>query len=445
MQTIGVDGAVIGFTIGISALSGVLFGLLPALRSARADLMSALRTAGRDAAVRTGTLRRGLVVAQLALAVVLLVGAGLLLRSFLRMQRTDLGFRAGGVVTAALAFPRTRYPDVERVPVMMEDLLSRLRANPAIRGAELTDLFPLLPGGDQDMNAFALGEELPAGKPPAIWYRAVSSGYLRLMGMRIVAGRDFTPEDRAGSAPVGIVNQEAAARFWRGKDPVGRTLARGTDSGATRITIIGVVANGRHDGPNQPFKAELFVPFGQMPGRGAGVVLEPARDTASALSALREALRSVDPLLPLAGIRTMEDLASDAVAFPRVYATLIGIFAAVALGLAALGVYGVMAYAVSQRQREIGVRLALGAGPAAIRRLVLSEGGRLAIIGVVLGMVGAVAGSRLLRRLLFEVNELDVTTFLAAPLLLAAMALLASWIPARRATRVDPLVAIREE
>jgi putative ABC transport system permease protein len=263
--------------------------------------------------------------------------------------------------------------------------------------------------------------------------------------MRIVAGRDFTPEDRAGSARVAIVNEEAARRFWGGKSPLGRTLASGPEADAQRVTIIGVVANARHDGPNQPYKKEMFLPLAQSPSRGFTIVLEPARDVPSAVAALREALRAVDPLVPVAGVRPMNELVAEAIALPKVYAMLIGIFAAVALGLASLGVYGVMSYAVAQRQREIGVRLALGAGPGAIRTLVLGEGTKLAVLGVVIGVAGALAGARLLRSLLFEVSSLDLVAFAGAPLVLAGLALLAAYIPARRAMRVDPLVAIREE
>jgi predicted permease len=445
VQAIGVDAVVIMFTLLVTVLAGLLFGLLPAARSARADLMSSLRSAGRDTAGRSGALRRGLVVAQLALAVILLVGAGLLLRSFLRLQRVDMGFRTAELVQTGMAFPRVRYAEASRAVVAVEDLLDRLRAHPEVRRAEAADMLPLIGGGDQDMGVLAVGEAPPTGLPQAIWTRSVTSGYLSLMGMRIVEGRDFTPEDRAGSARVGIVNEEAARRFWHGKSPIGRILANGDDSTAYRMTIIGVVANARHNGPNQPYKAELFMPLSQFTSRGVFVVLEPARNPTDAVAGLRESLRAVDPLVPLSPVRAMDELAAEAVALPRVYALLIGMFAAAALGLAGLGVYGVMSYAVAQRQREIGVRLALGAGPGAIRTLVLGEGTRLAVLGVVIGVAGALAGARLLRSLLFEVSSLDLVAFAGAPLVLAGLALLAAYIPARRAMRVDPLVAIREE
>ena len=445
LQGISVDGVVVAFTVALTLVSGALFGLLPALQAARPNLMGALRSGGRETERGAGRLRSGLVVAELAFAVVLLVGAGLLLRSFLLMQRVDLGYRASGVVFAGVGLPRVRYPDGARALGAVEAVLARLRVNPAIRSAEVTDLPPLVPGGDQDVTAIPVGELRRSDQPEAVWYRAVTPGYLSQMGMRLVAGRYFTPEDREGSMPVGIVNEEAARRFWPGKSPIGRILAQGEDSTDARLTIVGVVASARHDGPSQPFKVELFTPFGQSPSRGPTFVLEPARDVQSAEAAFRQALHEVDPLVPVASVDPLERLLGTALSLPRLYAMLIGIFAGAALLLAVLGVYGVMAYAVAQRQREIGVRLALGAAPSGIRRLVLGQGGRLALLGTGIGLVAAAGAGRLLGSLLFQVSPFDVTTFAAVPLVLGSMALVACWLPARRAMRVDPLVAIREE
>ena len=442
IQGIQVDGVVVAFTAGLTMLSGLLFGLLPALRAARPGLMGALKSGTREAG-GGGRLRSGLVVAELALAVVLLVGAGLLLRSFLLMQRVDLGYRADGVAFVGIGLPRARYPD-GRSLVTVEDLLGRLRASPAIRSVEVTDL-PPLSSGDQDITAIPVGEPRRSDQPEASWYRSITPGYLAQMQMRLVAGRSFTPEDRAGSVEVGIINEEAARRFWPGKDPIGRVLAQGEDSTAARVTIVGVVASARHDGPNQPYKVELFVPFAQSPSRGPNFIIEPARDLESAMGAFRQALREVDPLVPVAGAQRIEDLLGDALALPRLYAMLIGIFATTALLLAVLGVYGVMAYAVAQRQREIGVRLALGAAPSGIRRMVLGQGGRLALMGTGLGLVAALGAGKLIGSLLFGVSPVDAVTFVAVPVVLGGMAILASWLPARRAMRVDPLVAIREE
>jgi putative ABC transport system permease protein len=444
IQSVHMDGAVVGFTAGLVVLSGLLFGLLPSLNAARPDLMGALRSGGRETGRRGGSIRNGLVVAELAFAVVLLVGAGLLLRSFLLMQRVDLGFRSRGVVLVSIGFPRVRYPDGNSALGAVDNILAKLRANPAIKSAEVTDLAPLS-GGDQDVTAIPVGEPRRADAPEAIWYRSVSAGYLPVMGMRLVSGRNFTPEDRQGSMPVGIVNEEAARRFWPGKSPIGRILAQGKDSAAPRLTIIGVVASARHDGPNQPLKTELFAPFEQFPSRGPVFVLEPTRDTESAVTGFRQALKEVDPLVPVASVDPMEKLVGDALSLPRLYALLIGIFASAALLLAVLGVYGVMAYAVAHRQREIGVRLALGAAPSAIRRLVLGQGARLALLGTGIGLLAAAGAGRLLGSLLFQVSAFDLPTFALVPLVLGIMSLIACWLPARRAMRVDPLVAIREE
>jgi len=444
IQGIQLDGAVILFTAVLTLLSGALFGLLPALQAARPGLMGALKSGGREIGGAADRLRSGLVVAELAFAVVLLVGAGLLVRSFLLMQRVDLGYRTSGITFVGIGLPRARYPDGARALLTVDDVLSRLRGNPAMRTVEVTDL-PPLSAGDQDVTAIPVGEPRRKDQPEAIWYRSVTPGYIPQMGMRLVAGRNFTPDDRRGSVEVGIINEAAAGRFWPGKNPLGRVLAQGEDSTAPRVTIVGVVASARHDGPNQPYKVELFVPFAQAPSRGPTFVLEPARDLESAMAVFRQALHEVDPLVPVAGVDRMEELVGTALSLPRLYALLIGIFAAAALLLAVLGVYGVMAYTVAQRQREIGVRLALGAAPSRIRRLVLGQGGKLALVGTGFGLLAALAVGKLIGSLLFGVSALDAPTFIAVPLILGGMTVLASWLPARRAMRVDPLVAMRDE
>ncbi|NOT06927.1 MAG: FtsX-like permease family protein, partial [Gemmatimonadales bacterium] len=439
VQAIRLDGVAIVFTAGLSLLAGLGFGLVPAMHAVRPDLMSSLRTAGQDDGRRGRFLRDGLVIAELALAVMLLVGAGLLGRTFLALQSVDLGFRTDSVVLGSVLFPRARYPEAGRAVLAINDLLTRLRADPAVLGAEATDLPPLAGAGDQDIGVIPVGE--PDAKSTGIWYRTVTPGYSQLMKMRLVAGRAFTPEDRLGGLPVGILNEEAARRLFGGKDPIGRQL-KNQDQ---QLTVVGVVANGKPDGPDQPVKLELFFPLEQFATRAVTLVVDPRRDVAAAVQALRTALAAVDPNVSLSGIRTMREQAGAAVALPRLYALLVGIFAAVALGLAILGVYGVMAYAVAQRRREIGVRLALGAAPGAIQRLVLGQGTRLAAIGLGLGLLGATAIGGILKALLFGVTPLDLPTFLGVAALLAAMSLLASLLPARRAMRVSPLEAIRQE
>ncbi|MEP6836349.1 MAG: ABC transporter permease [Gemmatimonas sp.] len=444
VQEIRVDAPVLLFALGVTMLAALMFGLLPAIQSVKPNLFGALRSGSRETGRGGNALRSGLVVAQLSLAVVLLVGAGLLLRSFLLMNKLDLGYRSSGVAMANVAFPRARYTEIARTTLAMNDLVTRLRNSSAIRGVELTDV-PPLSGGDQDISVIPVGEPVRQDLPPSIWMRSISPGYMKLMHMQFISGREFNADDRPDGAKVGIINDEAARRYFPGQNAVGRILATGSDSAAPRITVVGVVASDRHDGPNQPYKPELFLPFAQFPARAVTLIIEPARGVAASARMLRQALKEVDPLIPMPDYPTMEDQLGSAVALPRLYATLVGAFAAAALLLAVLGVYGVMAYAVSQRQREIGVRLALGASPSRILGMVLTQGGKLAAMGVVVGTIAALLLGQLLTALLFGVTAFDAPTLIAVPSVLALMTLVASWIPARRAMQVDPLTAIRDD
>jgi predicted permease len=444
VQEIGIDSSVLFFALFITLASAALFGIFPALQAVRTALVDSVR-GGREGASRAAMRTRGaLVVTQLAMAVMLLVGAGLLLRSFLMMQRVDLGYRSGGIAITGVTFPPARYQTPAAAVTAIEGLLTRLRANAAIRTAEVTDL-PVLSINDQDISAVPVGEPENSQLPPSLWIRSVTPGYLKQMHMRLVAGRQLTPDDRQGVPLVGILNEFAAERYFPGKDPIGRMLARGPAPDAPRITIVGVVASGRQDGPNQPYKPELFVPFAQRPVRGAAIVLEPSRDMASASRAFAQSLKEVDPLVPVSALTPIEQSIGNAVALPRLYATLVAIFATAALLLAALGVYGVMAYAVTQRQREIGVRMALGAQPGGIQRMILAQGGMLAAIGLGIGVALSMILGQLLSKLLFGVTPFDVPTLLAVPLVLGAATVAASWLPARRAMRLDPVAVIRQD
>ena len=444
VQDIRVDGGVLAFAAALTLLSALLFGLVPALHAVRAGLMTSLRTGAGQTGRRDNALRGALVVTQLSLAVVLLVSAGLLMRSFLVMQRVELGYRTQGVYLTGVTFRAARYPDASRAVGAIEDVLTRLRANPAVRVAEATDLPPMT-GGDQDITAIPVGTTPSAGQPPSIWYRSVTLGYLQSIQMRLVTGRMFTADDRKDAPLVGIINEEAARKFFPGVNPIGRILSTGTRADAPQITIVGILASAHHDGANQPFKTELFLPFAQFPSRGVSLILQPSRDAAALAAAVRQTLHDVDPLVPVSALEPLTERAGSAVALPRLYAMLVGFFAAAALLLAALGVYGVMAYAVTQRQREIGVRLALGAEPAGIGRMVLGESGRLAVGGLALGLVGAVLAGQLLGKLLFGVSRYDAPTLITVPVVLGVVTIIASWLPARRAMHLDPVRAIREE
>ena len=445
VQDIGVDVIVLLFAAAITIISAALFGVFPALQSVRSVLAHSVR-GGRDGASRSAAnTRRALVVVQLAMAVMLLVGAGLLMRSFAKMQRVDLGYRTDGVALTGVAFPAARYQDAQAVLVGMENLLSRLRQNPAIRNAEITDLPVLNIGGDQDIAPIPVGEPSNPNLPPSLWIRSVTPGYLSAMRMRLVAGRQFTADDRQGTDLVGILNEYAAERYFPGKDPIGRMLIRSSAPNASRLTIVGVVATGRADGANAPLKPEIFVPITQRTVRGVSVVIEPSRDLAAATRAFAQSLKEVDPLIPVSAMQPIEERIGSSVALPRLYATLVGIFAGAALFLAALGVYGVMAYSVTQRQREIGVRMALGAAPGGIQRMIFLQGGRLAAIGLLVGLMLSILLGQFLSRLLFGVTPFDVPTLVTVATVLAVATVTASWLPARRAMRLDPVAVIRQD
>jgi putative ABC transport system permease protein len=445
VQEIGVDVTVFIFAAGITVLSAALFGIFPALQAVRAAMSKSVR-GGREGAGRSAVTTRGaLVVTQLAMAVMLLVGAGLLLRSFMLMQRVDLGYRSAGVGLTGVTFPGARYRTGPDALLAIDNLLTRLRANPAIAAAEATDL-PVLSIGDQDIAAVPVDEPDAKNLPPSLWIRSVTPGYLKSMHMRLVAGRQFTTDDRFDSTmTLGILNEYAAERYFPGKNPIGRQLVRGSGTNLRPITIVGVVASGRQDGPNQPYKPELFVPLAQRQVRGVTIVLEPARDPIAASRAFAASLREVDPLIPVSTITPIEELLGTSVALPRLYATLVAIFASVALLLAALGVYGVMAYSVSQRQREIGVRIALGAEPRGIQRMILRQGGTLAVTGLGIGVTASMLLGQLLSKLLFGITPFDLPTLIAVPAVLGAVTVIASWVPARRAMRMDPVAVIRQD
>jgi predicted permease len=445
VQEIGIDSTVLLFTVVITFVSAALFGIFPALQAVRTAMINSVR-GGREGASRSAVTTRGaLVVMQLAMAVMLLVGAGLLLRSFMMMQKVDLGYRADGIAITGVTFPGARYPNAPAAMTAIDNLLASLRAQPTIRSAEATDLPILAGGGDQDIAAVPVGEPANPQLPPSLWIRSVTPGYLKQIRMRLVAGREFTADDRAGVPNVGIINQFAAERYFPGKDPIGHMLARGNAPNAPAITIVGVVASARHDGPNQPYKPEIFVPMAQRPARGVSIVIEPSRDIASATRTFAQSLREVDPLVPVSTLAPIETSIGTAVALPRLYATLVLIFATAALLLAALGVYGVMAYAVSQRQRELGVRMALGAEPGSIRRMILGQGGKFAVLGLGLGVAMSMALGQLLSKVLFGVTPFDPPTLLAVPAVLGVATLAASWLPARRAMRLDPIAVIRQD
>jgi putative ABC transport system permease protein len=443
---VALDGRALILTAGLTVATGLLFGTLPALRASQARVLAALKGGGHPGGSAGRRRFSGsLVAAEMALAVMVVIGAGLLIRSFWELGRVDPGFRSEGVVTATVAPPEFRYPDAAAKRVFHEGLLERLEALPGIERAAITDRLPF--GRGAWGSVFTIeGRPDPATEggdwPYADIAGVISAGYPTTMGIPLVEGRAFTDADRADAPPVGLVNEELARRYWPGESPVGQRIR--SPAGAW-TTIVGVVGDTKMTGLAEESAAALYRPLGQG---GAGVVSVALRTSLAVgeiAPILREVVRSLDRDTPVEEIRGMPQLISASVADRRFTMLLLAAFAGVALLLGAIGIYGLLAWSVSERQREIGLRMALGARRGDVLRMVLGRGLVLAGIGTAIGVVGAAAGTRVLSSLLYGVGATDPGTFVAVPAFLLVVALLAAWFPARRATRVDPMVAMRTD
>ncbi len=453
---IGIDPTVLAFTIAISIATGLVFGLAPALQTTRVDVSAAINEGGRGAAAGTGhhRLRSLLVVAEMAMATMLLVGAGLLTRSLMELQDVSPGFNAAGVLVADAPLSPVKYATGAQRNIFVDRLRERARSMPGVTFAEVATSPPF--SGTGSTIHFNITGKPPRGPEEYILtgYRAVSEGYFGALSVPLVAGRLFTNRDRDQSQPVAIVNETFVKKFLGGvtKQGVGARARLGTvpDDESPEMEIVGVVGDTKQafEAATQP---TMFVPIAQSPldeilggmYRNLSIVLKTNGNSASLAASLRAAVAEVDRDQPLVRVRTMEDAMSESVAQPRLRTTLLALFSAVALALSLIGVYGVMAYAVSERTHELGVRIALGATPGDIRSLVVSEGTRLAGIGIAIGIVGALAASRALGALLFGVSATDPATFGLAALVLAAAGVAAAYLPARRASRIDPVSLLR--
>ena len=443
------DPFVLGFTLLLAILTGLLSGLAPALRLARTNLQDSLRKGGRGPESGAGhnRLRNLLVVSELALALVLLVGAGLLLRSFQALITLDPGFRAEGVLTGQITLPSLEYSG-EQLPVFSRELLDRMAVLPSVEVAALGTDFPL--GGNTSAMFMTIEGRLasdPTGEN-RVYSHQVSSGFFQALGIPLVRGRSFSSQDAPEAPGVIIISEAAARRFWPGESPIGKRLMRGSfDPDNPWWTVVGVVGDVRYRtlAAGQNNDPDVYYSLTQLPTRYLGVVLRSAADAGSLTSSLRAVIREMDPNLPLYLVSTMEDLLADATALDRATTLLLGAFALTALLLASGGIYGVISYSVSQRTHEIGIRMALGAHPGHIFRRVVGYGMILALAGTVLGVTGALALTRFMQSMLFEISPTDPVILGGVALLLLATSLLACYIPARRATRVDPMVALRYE
>ncbi len=444
---IALDGDVLLFSLVLSVSSGVLFGLIPALSATRTSLGETLRQGGRGLAGDHGRrwTRSGLVVAEVGLAVVLLIGTALLIRSFSALTGEDPGFRTDEGLVFSTPLPDARYPDAAARRLFAEGLVDRLGALPGVESASVTSLVPL---GERDeiwgLWVHGWGSQAPDGDASALFYR-VGPGYHETLGIPLLAGRGIRRDDRPDGQRVVVVSASLAEQLFAGQDPLGQHLLFGRSSDEELVEIVGVVGDVHHYDLGRASLPQIYVPFAQRPTGNVQIVVKASVPPASLVEAVRGAVAEVDPDQPLQGLQTMEDLVSDSVSTPRFRALLMSVFGSMALLLAVVGLYGVIAYSVSQRTKEIGVRMALGATRTSVLGMVVREGAPMLAGGVVLGMVGAFVLSRFLESMLFGVEAHDPVVFAGVPALLSAVAVAAMLIPARRAAGVDPVRTLGEE
>ncbi|HET7623326.1 MAG TPA: ABC transporter permease [Gemmatimonadaceae bacterium] len=444
----GVDGRVLAFTLVLCLGTGLLFGLAPALRLVSGRTQGSLREGARGASGGIGVnqLRGALVLGEVALAMVLLVGAGLLIRSFNRLSNVDPGFDSHSVISAQIVLPRVRYAEGNSQLAFFDQLLQTTRAMPGVESVALTSDAPLSGGGNY------LSFEI-AGRPPAAANTVQDAevlvtgpDYFHTLRIPLRTGRTFTAQDDARATRAVVINSAMARRFWSNGDPIGARITLGdpADSSSWR-TVVGVVGDVRQNALSDEPYPQLFLPLTQTPQRAMLLLARTTGSPTSLAGPIRRAVTAIDPDLPVSDIRTLDERLDNSIAQPRVSMMLLGIFALMALVLAAVGIYGVLSYTVTQRTRELGIRMALGAESTSVMRLVVGQAMVPALVGVALGLVSAWGATRLMSSLLFGVSATDPVTFVAVALFLLAVAALASWIPARRATKVDPLIALRAE
>jgi putative ABC transport system permease protein len=446
LDAVNVDSRVLGFTLLISLLTGLAFGLAPALGASKPDLNESLKEGSRSLtrSLRHNHIRSLLVVSEIALTLVLLIGSGLMLKSFLLLQQVDPGLHPDNILTLEFSLFESKYSKTRTRAAFFQQVLERLGTLPEVQSAAVVADIPL--GGSADTLGFRI--EGRADPAPREWliagFNVVSPDYFRTVGIPLLKGRDFNERDAENAPPVIVINETMAHRFWPDEDPISRRI---TMDGEHWYSIVGVVGNVRHLGLDSPPRPEAYICYLQDPVLWPYLSLMVRTDSnpMRLASTIQGVIWAVDKDQPIANVRTMEQILSASVAQPRIYMVLLSIFASVALILAAVGTYGVISYSVTQRTHEIGIRMALGAQPGDILKIVVGQGMILTILGILIGLAGAFGLTRVLSSLLYEVTATDPATFVAVPLFLAAVAFLACYIPARRATKVDPMVTLRYE
>jgi putative ABC transport system permease protein len=446
LDSIGLDARVVVFTLAVSILTGILFGLAPAIQSSSTKLGECLKEGGRDSLESGGSiLRNTLAAAEIAIALLLLIGAGLMARSFAELQKVDPGFSDKEVLTSQIQLPRTRYKEGPQVSAFYNQLLERISTLPGMQACALISDPPM--SGNSNAIAFAV-----EGRPPlppdqfqdAEAYTA-SEDYFRVMNIPVKRGRAFTSEDRADGPLSMVINETFARRYFPGEDPLSHRITLNNPQQGPWAQIVGIVGDVRHDGMGAEPYPQMYSATSQSPPRGATLVMKTEADPSSLISAVRSEIRNIDAGLPLYNIRPMEQLTRESMARPRFNTFLIALFAALALLLASVGIYGVMSYSVTQRTHEIGVRMALGAASTDITRMIVWHGLKVSLAGVTVGLGASFALTWLMKSLLYGVSATDPLTFAAIAALLTLVAMVACYIPARRATRVDPMIALRYE
>jgi putative ABC transport system permease protein len=446
LRSLRIDTGVLGFAFGLSVLTGVVFGLAPAIQASRVDLIGALKEGGRTSAAGTRQRLRGaLVVTEIALAVVLLVGAGLMLKSLIRLLKVDVGFNPQNVLTMTVALPAGKYGEANRRIAFQDQLRERMNALPGVESASFVSILPLI--GGNTTRFFVEGDPVPPpGQEIEANFRVTGPGYFQTLGIPLISGRFFDERDTADAPGVVTISKTVADRVFAGRDPIGQRLSYPGFTGPPDL-VVGVVGDVKITGLDDAIKPVLYYPYPQDPSMTTNLVVRSTADPSSLVNAIRSECRTLETDVALFSVRTIEEMidAAPAAFIRRFPAFLIGIFAAVALLLATIGIYGVISYSVSQQTHDIGVRMALGARAADILGMVLKQGLTLATLGLTTGMLGALALTRLLGSLLYEVQPADPVVLLSVAGVLVFVALLACYIPARRATKVDPVIALRYE
>ncbi len=442
---LGINSTVLLFTLGLSVVSGIVFGLAPALQVSKPNLNDSLKEGTRGTTGGSHRLRSSLVVFEVALSLMLLVGAGLLTRSFLSLLRTDAGFNPDHVLTMNLVLPAAKYKDEPARAAFYDDLVQRVKAQPGVESAALVNYLPL--GGSNSSDSYLVeGEPEPApGQEYVGRYRVATPDYFRTMDISIVRGRAFTDQDKAGAQPVVVVNETLARKHWPGQDPIGKRIRfEGPLDKAPWMQVVGVIKDVKHE-LNIPVEPEYYLPHAQDSWNAMVLVTRTIVDPASLSAALRQQVWAIDKDQPVFDVKTMQEVRSSSVAIYSFSSVMLAIFAVVALVLAAVGIYGVMAFAVTQRTQEIGIRMALGARTGDVLKLVVTHGMKLALLGMAIGLAGSWALTRFIEKLLVGVQPTDLLTFSLVSVCLLVAAFVACYLPARRATKVDPLVALRYE